>query len=83
MALVVSCGGAAVALLCARLAGWRRTAEDYVPLFKALGVTAVVRFNKALYDRRIFTEVGINHHDLFYEDGMSWLPSCANDNVGT
>ena len=33
----------------------------------SLGVTAVVRFNKKVYDRRHFLEAGINHHDLFYE----------------
>lgn len=43
--------------------------DDYVPLFKRLGVTAVVRFNKKCYDRRRFTEAGINHYDLYYEDG--------------
>ena len=43
--------------------------DDYVPLFKRLGVTAVVRFNKKCYDRRRFAEAGINHYDLYYEDG--------------
>eukprot|EP00638_Chattonella_subsalsa_P005088 CAMPEP_0117734562 /NCGR_PEP_ID=MMETSP0947-20121206/753_1 /TAXON_ID=44440 /ORGANISM="Chattonella subsalsa, Strain CCMP2191" /LENGTH=412 /DNA_ID=CAMNT_0005549375 /DNA_START=164 /DNA_END=1399 /DNA_ORIENTATION=- len=45
------------------------TPEDYVPVFKRLGVTAVVRFNKKCYDRRKFVENGIRHHDLYYEDG--------------
>jgi cell division cycle 14 len=31
----------------------------------------VIRFNEKLYDRRRFTEVGIKHHDLFYEDGAN------------
>lgn len=44
-------------------------AEDYVPIFRRLGVTCVIRFNKKCYDRRRFTEGGIKHHDLFYEDG--------------
>ena len=44
-------------------------ASDYVPLFKRIGVTCVVRFNKKCYDRRKFLDNGINHVDLFYEDG--------------
>ena len=44
-------------------------ADDYARLFHTLGVTAVVRFNKKQYDRRKFTDAGINHYDLFYEDG--------------
>jgi cell division cycle 14 len=43
--------------------------EDYVPLFKQLGVTCVVRFNNKCYDRAIFERNGIRHVDLFYEDG--------------
>ncbi|CAM9444290.1 unnamed protein product [Ectocarpus sp. 12 AP-2014] len=44
-------------------------AEDYVPIFRKLGITCVVRFNKRCYDRRRFTEGGIRHVDLFYVDG--------------
>lgn len=43
--------------------------EGYVPLFKSLGVTCVVRFNKKCYDRNVFLRGGIHHVDLFYEDG--------------
>jgi protein-tyrosine phosphatase len=43
--------------------------EDYIPLFKRLGVAAVIRFNKKCYDRRRFLEAGINHYDMYYEDG--------------
>lgn len=43
--------------------------EDYVPLFQRLGVSAVVRFNKKMYDERHFTKANIHHFDLFYEDG--------------
>lgn len=45
------------------------TPEDYVPAFKKLGVTCVVRFNNKCYDRMIFERNGIRHCDLFYEDG--------------
>ncbi|CAM9352422.1 unnamed protein product, partial [Discosporangium mesarthrocarpum] len=44
-------------------------AEDYVPTFKRLGVTCVIRFNKKCYDRRRFLEAGIRHYDLYYADG--------------
>ena len=42
-------------------------AEDYAPLFKAIGVTCVVRFNKKCYDRRKFVDCGVRHVDLYYE----------------
>lgn len=45
------------------------TPEQYVPLFKDLNVTCVVRFNEKMYDRRVFLNHGIRHVDLFYEDG--------------
>eukprot|EP00752_Nemacystus_decipiens_P011268 g10014.t1 len=48
---------------------WTLLAEDYLPIFRKLGVTCVIRFNKRCYDRRRFTEGGIKHIDLFYEDG--------------
>lgn len=43
--------------------------EGYVPLFKSLGVTCIIRFNKKCYDRNIFVRSGIKHVDLYYEDG--------------
>ena len=43
--------------------------EEYVPLFKKYGVTAVVRFNKKMYDRNALINGGINHYDMYYEDG--------------
>ena len=45
--------------------------EEYVPLFKSLGVTCVVRFNSKCYDRLVFHNAGIRHVDLFYEDGAN------------
>lgn len=51
------------------------TPEDYISLFKKWGVSAVVRFNKKAYDRRRFTDAGINHYDLYFVDGG--LPSDA------
>ncbi|KAJ1458803.1 dual specificity protein phosphatase-like protein CDC14A [Pelagophyceae sp. CCMP2097] len=45
--------------------------EDYVPIFRRLGVTCIVRFNKKLYDKRLFTKAGFRFVDLFYEDGTN------------
>jgi cell division cycle 14 len=45
------------------------TPEEYVPIFKKIGVTCVVRFNNKCYDRMVFERNGIKHVDLFYEDG--------------
>jgi len=45
------------------------TPEDYVPVFKKLGVTAVVRLNKRTYEAERFTSQGIHHYDLFFVDG--------------
>ncbi len=42
---------------------------DYVPIFKKLGVTAVIRLNDPLYDRNDFINHGINHYDLQFTDG--------------
>lgn len=45
------------------------TPEDYVPIFKKLGVQLVVRLNKPQYERQKFIKAGINHLDLYFLDG--------------
>jgi cell division cycle 14 len=40
----------------------------YVGIFKALGVSTVIRLNRPKYDPRDFTEHGIEHFDLVFED---------------
>ena len=46
------------------------TPEDYTPLFKKWNIKTVVRFNKpSTYDRNKFIAAGINHFDLYYQDG--------------
>ena len=45
------------------------TPDDYVPIFKKLGVQLVVRLNKAQYERQKFVKAGINHLDLYFLDG--------------
>lgn len=58
--------------------------EDYMPLFRKWGISAIVRFNKRVYDRKKFVDnglqhddlqTGFNHFDLFFVDGG--LPSEA------
>jgi cell division cycle 14 len=59
-----------------RWAGFASLApEDYWAPFAAAGVTAVVRLNKRLYDRRRFTEGGFRHHELFFPDGSCPTPA--------
>lgn len=50
--------------------------EAYIPYFRKHNITAVVRLNKKMYDARRFTEVGFEHHDLFFVDG-----STPNDSI--
>ena len=47
------------------------TPDDYVPIFKRLGVTLVVRLNKPQYEKTKFTKQGIKHMDLFFIDGTA------------
>jgi len=52
--------------------GYRRfTPEDYVPIFKKLGVTLVVRLNNKQYEKERFTKHGIKHLDLYFLDGST------------
>eukprot|EP00919_Chromeraceae_sp_WS-2016_P004195 GHVR01010054.1.p1 GENE.GHVR01010054.1~~GHVR01010054.1.p1 ORF type:complete len:449 (+),score=75.09 GHVR01010054.1:56-1402(+) len=45
------------------------TPEDYVPIFKKIGVSTVVRLNKKQYEKQRFTSQGIRHVDLYFLDG--------------
>lgn len=45
------------------------TPKEYVPIFKKLGVTSVVRLNNQTYNSAHFKEAGIKHHELFFTDG--------------
>jgi cell division cycle 14 len=52
--------------------GYHTTAvEDVIPYFKHKGVGAVVRLNKKYYNEKRFTNVGIDHHDMYYLDGSN------------
>lgn len=45
------------------------TPEDYAPVFKQIGVTAVVRLNKKTYEAERFIRQGLKHFDLYFIDG--------------
>jgi cell division cycle 14 len=45
------------------------TPNDYVPIFKKLGVTNVVRLNNKTYEADGFTKNGIKHNELYFADG--------------
>ena len=46
----------------------RFSPQHYVPLFRDLGVTDVVRLNQPEYDPAAFAAAGISHHDLPFDD---------------
>lgn len=50
--------------------------EDYWDFFRKSGVSAVVRLNKKMYDRRRFQEGGFRHHELYFPDG-----SCPSEAI--
>jgi hypothetical protein len=50
--------------------------EDYWDFFHKAGVTAIVRLNKKMYDRRRFLEGGFRHHELYFPDG-----SCPSEAI--
>ena len=45
------------------------TPNDYVPIFKKLGVTTVVRLNNKTYNSEDFIKSGIKHQELYFADG--------------
>eukprot|EP00301_Raphidiophrys_heterophryoidea_P000499 c10250_g1_i1.p1 GENE.c10250_g1_i1~~c10250_g1_i1.p1 ORF type:complete len:718 (+),score=178.04 c10250_g1_i1:199-2154(+) len=51
--------------------GYTLAPEDFVEYFVLRNVTAVVRLNKKVYDRKRFLKAGLNHYDLFFPDGDS------------
>jgi len=50
------------------------TPHDYVPIFKMYNVSTVIRLNKKCYDRNIFVQAGMDHHDLYFVDGTTPSP---------
>ncbi|KAL6759956.1 protein-tyrosine phosphatase-like protein, partial [Haematococcus lacustris] len=59
------------------IAGYRlHTPEDYWDYWRKKGVTAIVRLNKKVYDRKRFTDGGFRHYDLYFPDG-----SCPSEAI--
>lgn len=54
----------------------RMTPHDYIPIFKKLNVTKVIRLNNKGYYEDEFKRQNIDHVDLFFEDG-----SCPNQEI--
>lgn len=47
---------------------YTRRPSDYLDVFRAQGIKAVVRLNNIEYAAATFTNAGIAHHDLFFTD---------------
>ncbi len=45
--------------------------KDYVPIFKKLNVSMVIRLNNKTYDANSFIKESIKHHDLYFTDGTA------------
>lgn len=45
--------------------------DKYVPIFNKFNVTRVIRLNEEKYNKKHFTEKGIDHNDLFFIDGST------------
>ncbi|XP_047656125.1 dual specificity protein phosphatase CDC14B isoform X3 [Tachysurus fulvidraco] len=45
--------------------------EAYFPYFRKHNITTVIRLNKKMYDAKRFTDMGFDHHDLFFVDGST------------
>jgi len=51
-----------------KIRNYYKRPKDYLEIFRALGMKAIVRLNNAEYDRQTFVKAGFQHHDLFFED---------------
>lgn len=54
------------------------TPEDYVPMFLKAGISLVVRLNNKQYEKRRFTDSGLKHLDLYFQDGSCPPPMIVN-----
>ena len=45
------------------------TPKDYIPIFKKMGVTLIIRLNNQTYQAEDFKKGGIKHCDLYFPDG--------------
>lgn len=50
--------------------GWGNyTPETYASIFKAVGITGVIRLNQPTYESSRFTKFGLRHYELYFLDG--------------
>jgi cell division cycle 14 len=54
-------------------------AKSYVPIFKHLNITKVIRLNEPHYDPIAFTSQGIEHEDNIFLDGSVPPPQVVDD----
>lgn len=47
------------------------TPDDYIDVFKSLGVSDIIRLNKKCYDKTRFTKHGFVHHEMYFTDGTT------------
>lgn len=47
---------------------YSRTPKEYLEKFLILNVSNIVRLNEPLYDKKIFIDNNIEHHDLYFDD---------------
>jgi len=45
--------------------------DKYVPIFNKFDVKRVIRLNEEKYNKKHFTDNGIEHNDLFFIDGST------------
>ncbi len=45
--------------------------ENYIPIFKNFGVKLIIRLNKPLYDKEVFTQAGFDFKDMYFIDGST------------
>lgn len=43
----------------------------YIDLFKKFGVNTLIRLNEKIYNAQHFEKVGIEHFDLYFDDGTT------------
>jgi len=53
--------------------------NKYIEIFNKFGVSRVIRLNEEKYNKKYFTDKGINHNDLFFIDGSTPPDSIVTD----
>ena len=53
--------------------------NKYIEIFNKFNVTRVIRLNEEKYNKKYFTDKGIDHNDLFFIDGSTPPDSIVED----